>query len=456
MKTRFLLFTLLLLTACGKSVKDNDEVFLQNPIIPGYFADPSVVEYEGKFYMYATSDPWGGDFLSCWESDDFQEWTFNKLNWPTKEACTSPLSNENMVWAPSVVKKGDKFYLYISVGSEVWCGVAEHPLGPWKNMLGDKPMIPYDTTRFYHVIDAEAFIDDDGKAYLYWGSGWEWINGHCYAAELNEDMSSFKSEMVEVTPTRYFEGPFVIKHNSKYYLTYSEGKTIEDTYEVRYAVGDTPFGPFTEAENSPILKTNKELQVYGPGHHTIYPFQGKNYMLYHRHKLPFESGTAFRQICINEMQFEDGKDRIKNITPEHTQSFPNLAKNKREHIRPDAISASSEKESYTSAKNALDNNFSTLWKAADEDANPWIMATFKPDTQINTMEIRFEYPWKNYYIKVDISADGNEWETVKDYLCEGVTGSPVVVPVNEKTTYLKISFEHAEEVESALWDVYFY
>ena len=35
-------------------------------------------------------------------------------------------------------------------------------------------MISFDTTRYYHVIDAEAFIDDDGKAYLYWGSGWGW------------------------------------------------------------------------------------------------------------------------------------------------------------------------------------------------------------------------------------------------------------------------------------------
>lgn len=74
--------------------------------------------------------------------------------------------------------------MYVSVGSEVWCGKAAHPLGPWENVLGDKPMISFDTTRYYHVIDAEAFIDDDGKAYLYWGSGWGWTNGHCLGARL--------------------------------------------------------------------------------------------------------------------------------------------------------------------------------------------------------------------------------------------------------------------------------
>ena len=35
---------------------------INNPILPGYFADPSLVQYEGKFYLYATVDPWGSGF----------------------------------------------------------------------------------------------------------------------------------------------------------------------------------------------------------------------------------------------------------------------------------------------------------------------------------------------------------------------------------------------------------
>jgi GH43 family beta-xylosidase len=56
-----------------------------NPILPGYFADPSLVLHDGKFYLYATIDPWGGRTLGCWESSDFKNWTFRELNWPTKE-----------------------------------------------------------------------------------------------------------------------------------------------------------------------------------------------------------------------------------------------------------------------------------------------------------------------------------------------------------------------------------
>ena len=234
LKTRIYLLCSFLLVGCNqpKEKVETQMTEINNPILPGYFADPSLVQYEGKFYLYATVDPWGADFLPCWVSEDFRNWTFHRLNWPTKAACTSALSHKNMVWAPSVIQKGDMFYMYVSVGSEVWCGKAAHPLGPWENVLGDKPMISFDTTRYYHVIDAEAFIDDDGKAYLYWGSGWGWTNGHCFGARLNDDMASFATEPVEVTPAHYFEAPYMLKHNGKYYLTYSEGKTIDDTYKV--------------------------------------------------------------------------------------------------------------------------------------------------------------------------------------------------------------------------------
>ena len=452
-KIGILLFVSIIMCACSQ--KTNVE--LQNPIIPGYFADPSIVEHEGKFYMYATVDPWGADYLSCWVSDDFQNWTFHKLNWPTKAACTSPLSGNSMVWAPSVIKKDNVFYMYVSVGSEIWCGKAYHPLGPWQNMLDDKPMVPYDTTRYYHVIDAEAFIDDDGRAYLYWGSGWDWINGRCFAAELNDDMASFKTEPIEITPTNFFEAPHVLKHNGKYYLSYSEGRTIDETYEVRYAVSDNPLGPFIEEENSPILKVDESLKVYGPGHHTFFNFAGKYYILYHRHRLPFVRGTAYRQICINEITFCDVKNQINNITPYHTQSFPNLLINKKKYIKPSSVVASSEQNEHTGATNVIDDNFSTRWESANNDEMPTLTAYFKNKVSVNMMEIRFEYPWRNYYVKIETSLTGNDWEVVADYHTNGISGSPVLIPVKKETKYIKSTFINVQRnTKASIWDIYFY
>jgi beta-xylosidase len=106
---------------------------ITNPFIDGYFADPSVVKHEGRYYLYATIDPWGGDELAVFQSDDFKNWTRHKINWPTKNQCTSATSGGALVWAPCVVKGNDgRFYMYVSVGSEIWAGVSTHPLGPWK------------------------------------------------------------------------------------------------------------------------------------------------------------------------------------------------------------------------------------------------------------------------------------------------------------------------------------
>ena len=95
-----------------------------------------------------------------------------------------------MVCAPSVVKTKDgKFHMYVSVGSGVWAGVSVHPLSPWKNAKADN--IPLINSQFflgYHRLDAECFIDDDGEAYLYWGSGLNWITGKCFAVKLINDM----------------------------------------------------------------------------------------------------------------------------------------------------------------------------------------------------------------------------------------------------------------------------
>jgi hypothetical protein len=57
---KHILLLLLLATLLVVSCKQSQDTLieLQNPFIPGSFADPSIVEHEGTFYIYATSDPW--------------------------------------------------------------------------------------------------------------------------------------------------------------------------------------------------------------------------------------------------------------------------------------------------------------------------------------------------------------------------------------------------------------
>ncbi|HKZ66936.1 MAG TPA: family 43 glycosylhydrolase, partial [Chitinophagaceae bacterium] len=252
--------------------------------MPGYFADPTIVKNKGTYFIYATIDPWGGGELAVFETKDFVSFKRHHLNWPTKSLCTSPTSNEHKVWAPSVVKGTDNnFYMYVSVGSEVWAGVSASPLGPWRNLKEDNsPLIKFTDFPDMHNIDADCFIDDDGQAYLYWGSGWNWVNGRCMAVKLKKDMKTFDGAPLDVTTPHYFEAPHTIKRNGKYYLMFSEGKAIDATYQIGYATSNSPLGPFVEPEQRVILKTASDSSVVGPGHHTVFRAKNQDYILYHR------------------------------------------------------------------------------------------------------------------------------------------------------------------------------
>ncbi|MBC2604755.1 family 43 glycosylhydrolase [Pelagicoccus albus] len=415
-----------------------EEANSANPILPGYYADPSIVSYQGKHYIYATLDPWGGETLGCWESDDFQDWTYRELNWPTKAACTGPTSMGAMVWAPSVVQGMDgRFYMHVSVGSEVWVGVASHPLGPWENSLGDRPMISADFDRTYHMIDAQAFVDGDGTPYLYWGSGWNWTNGHCFAVELTDNMDSFVGVPVDITPEHYFEAPFMLKREGRYYLMYSDGKTTEDSYQVHYAIGNSPLGPFEEASNSPILVSDHEKNVLSPGHHSVFEFEGQHYILYHRHNIPFE--PVRRQVCVDQLDFDDN-GLIRKIDPSHEGPALLVNRASKKGTLSATTTASSQLGPHTEPQNVTDNNYATRWIAGDNEGIHWIQMDFGQATEIARQEVRPEYAWKPTQFLLLYSDDAESWMTLADFTKSPISGSPI--PINQTVTarYLKIEF----------------
>lgn len=284
---------------------------IDNPIIKGYYADPMVIKDKGVYYIYATIDPWGSKELGVLETKDFKIFVSRQINWPTKKACTSPTSGDAMVWAPSVRKFRDKFYMYVAVGSEIWAGVSEHPLGPWKNAKADNsPLVTKTDFPKVHNIDADCFIDDNGDAYLYWGSGFNWVNGHCMAVKLKKDMITFDGIPQEITPPHYFEAPHMVKRNGLYYLMYSYGKAIDGTYQVRYSTSKTPLGPWTEGPNDPILSTTPDSTTLGPGHHTVFKDHGQYYILYHRIH-PQKEQYVLRELCLDSLNFDKKGDILK-------------------------------------------------------------------------------------------------------------------------------------------------
>lgn len=264
--------------------------------LPGLFADPSITEFGGKYYIYPTTDGttgWMSTYFTCWSSDDLVKWKnegtildlAKDVPWGTVRA-----------WAPCAVKQKGKYYFYFSAAQSIGVAVSDKPTGPFKDALG-KPLVEKGEYQC-QSIDPMVFIDNDGATYLYFGQG------KCMMVKLNDDMISFKKEEIRnITPKGYNEGSFVIKRNNKYYLMWSEFDTRDPRYSVAYAIADSPYGPFVRPEINPILK--QKGIVKGAGHHSVVQVPGKDewYIAYHRFKIPDGNGYN-RETCIAPMRFD--------------------------------------------------------------------------------------------------------------------------------------------------------
>lgn len=164
-KIRLVVASLLLGAATGFAQKPFNASGTGNPIIPGYFADPTVKKFGDTYYMYATTDGSGAGFgpAQVWTSKDFVNWTLMPMNWP----------DSHWIWAPDVMKHTDgNYYYFYCQPCMIHCGVSETPRGPWKNILGESEavLVPDRFVTNAITLDGQTFVDDDGSVYLYWGT----------------------------------------------------------------------------------------------------------------------------------------------------------------------------------------------------------------------------------------------------------------------------------------------
>ncbi len=280
-----------------------------NPVLPGWYADPELHAFQGRYYIYPTySAPYEEQtFFEVWSSDDLTDW---KKDGIALDFANVPWSTNRAAWAPSVAERNGKYYIYFSAGDGAGIGVAvsDSPSGPFTDALG-KPLIAE-----YHFgaqpIDAHAFIDDDGKAYLYWG-GWR----KAVMAPLADDMIALSGDVVEVTPENYVEGSFMLKHKGRYVFMWSEGNWTDSTYRVAYALAESPYGPFERIDS--VLGIEPGI-ADGAGHHSVLQIPGteETIICYHRRVLG-DLNPHHRVTCLEVMEFtKDGKIKPIRLTNE--------------------------------------------------------------------------------------------------------------------------------------------
>ncbi|MDQ6417812.1 family 43 glycosylhydrolase [Paenibacillus sp. LHD-117] len=292
-----------------------------NPVITSIFtADPSAHAWEdGRLYIYASHDmdPARGcdlmDRYHVFSTEDMVNWIdegeilrSDDVAWGRPEG--------GFMWAPDCAYKNGTYYFYYphpsgSNWNDSWkIGVATSK-EPAKGFV-DQGYI--EGLGGFAMIDPCVFVDDDGRAYMYYGGG-----GVCAGGELADDMMSMKGELVPMNEIEDFhEAAWVFKRNGLYYLTYADN--LEGNNRMHYAVSDKPLGPWTY----------KGIFLAPTGcsttHGSVAEYKGKWYLFYHNQAISGEGNL--RSVCIDEIAFEeDGSIRVVEQTTSGLRSAGDLS-----------------------------------------------------------------------------------------------------------------------------------
>jgi arabinoxylan arabinofuranohydrolase len=328
---------------------------MHNPLMGHKFgADPFGLVVGNRLYVYMTDDhiyrsngtPVGdGDYSDCKNvsiisTDDLVNWTDHGSQ-PVAglNGGTGPAKWANNMWAPCAAHKTiggkDKYFLYFADNaSGIGVLTSDTPYGPWSQPSGMNQLISRSTANCSTVtwlFDPAVLVDDDGKAYLYFGGGVpdgkQADPGTARCVQLGDDMISIKGTPKAINPPYLFEDAGINKVGDKYIYSYCSnwtGNSGPGVANIAYMVSDSPLGPYTYIDR---CFDNPGNASWGGGggnnHHAIVKYRGKYYILYHTRTLKaamradypaITDGMEVRSTCISEIDVNESSARITNLS----------------------------------------------------------------------------------------------------------------------------------------------
>ncbi|MGN0242872.1 MAG: family 43 glycosylhydrolase [Lachnospiraceae bacterium] len=298
-------------------------VICNNSIFDGKYADPDIAYFNGKYYIYPTTDGYSG-----WSGTQFHVFSSeNLVDWEDHGVILDVATDDvpwavGSAWAPCIAEKNGTYYFYFCAKlpngkSCIGVATAPSPTGPFT--AEETPLLTVDMCTAAGIsmgqtIDPSVVIDE-GTPYILFG------NGKPAIAELNEDMLSIKSETLQnyEGATDFREAITVTKRDGVYHFTWSCDDTGSENYHVNYGTSDSIFGPITYQYT--LLKKDTSKGILGTGHHSIVklPDQDKYIIAYHRFVMPgddISSGQKGynRETCIDYLEFDEN-GMMKVVTP---------------------------------------------------------------------------------------------------------------------------------------------
>ena len=203
--------------------------------------------------------------------------------------------------------------------------------------LNEKCGTDFTVSELPSLIDSHPFVTANGEKYIYFSledprgivgmkmNNWYSIDystvtlltrvGYYSIEDYEKEQAGENVEKneYELIGAEVNEGPEVIEHDGKYYLTFSVNGFYDASYSVMQSVGDSPLGPFTKLkddQNGLFLSADlgSNAMASGTGHHSFFTVGDKLYICYHRHNI-VGSIDGGRGICVDEVKWVETEDQ---------------------------------------------------------------------------------------------------------------------------------------------------
>lgn len=283
----------------------------EHPVIPGDFADPSVIRVGNVYYATGTSSEWAPHF-PIFQSNDLFKW--KQLGFVFNE---TPSWTSGSFWAPELFYYKATYYLYYVARKKsdgISCiGVATSK-DPSRGFTDKGILLEFGK----EAIDPFV-IEDGGQLYMTWKAyGLDQRPIEILGARMSDDGLRIAGEpfmLLRDDAKLGLEGQCLVKRNGYYYIFYSPGNCCGRgcSYKTEVARASSLKGPYTKYSANPLLSETNEWKC--TGHGTIVTSkEGKDYYMYHAYNKTADVFTG-RQGMLGEVTWnkETGWPAIKPL-----------------------------------------------------------------------------------------------------------------------------------------------
>lgn len=384
-------------------------------------ADPAVVKFRNEYYMFVTRS------MGYWHSTDLNNWTFIKPEKWYFQGSNAPAAHnyKDSVLYAAGDPSGSMSVLYTD----------DPKRGDWKAT----PEILFD------LQDPDLFIDDDGKAYMFWGSSNKFP---IRAVTLDKDRRFRRGEKVhelfnldgakhgwerfgenhsDTVLGGYIEGPWMTKYNDKYYLQYAAPGTEFNVYGDGAYISDSPLGPYKYMPNNPFSYKPGGF-MNGAGHGST--VEGPYGIYWHFGSMAVSVNVNWeRRIAMYPTFFDkDGLMYCNTSFGDYPHFAPGVAGKLGgfagwmllSYMKP--VKTSSTLEQYAAA-NVVDEDVKTFWVAEKNDDKQWIEIDLLNPATVYSIQLNYHDHKSNLFGRVpglyhryviQGSTDGSNWTMLVD------------------------------------------